>query len=100
MDPPPRPSMSLGVSVREILCPPSYTSFWQKVMGCNLSRAKTKGTIKENPLHQGEEALSHLQFMDDNILMGFPTTKEVQYFKKKLDLFNMASSTVINQDKS
>jgi hypothetical protein len=60
-------------------------------LGRSLSRAKRKGDIKGISLHQGEEALSHLQFVDDNILMGLPTVKEVQEFKKILDLFNLAS---------
>jgi hypothetical protein len=44
--------------------------------------------------------MSHLQFVDENILMGSPMVKEVTEFKKILDLFNLASGTVINQEKN
>jgi hypothetical protein len=69
-------------------------------LGRSLSQAKSEGMIKGLPLIQGEEALSHLQFVDDNLLMGSPMVKEVKGFKSILDLFNSASSTVINQEKS
>jgi hypothetical protein len=34
------------------------------------------------------------------LLMGLPTVKEAQEFKKTLDLFNLALGTIINQEKS
>jgi hypothetical protein len=55
--------------------------------------------IKGIPLLKEEDALSHLQIVDDNILLGSPTVKEVTGFKSLLDLFNLASGTVINQEK-
>jgi len=69
-------------------------------LGRSLSQAKSEGLIKELPLIQREEALSHLEFVYDYILMGSSTIKEVKELKSILYLLNLASSTIINQVKS
>jgi hypothetical protein len=69
-------------------------------LGHSLSQEKREGVIKGIPLLEEEEALSHLQFVDDNLLMGSPMVKEVSGFKSLLSLFNLASGTIINQEKS
>jgi hypothetical protein len=52
--------------------------------------------IKGLPLIQGEEAMSHLHVVDDNILMGYPTVKEVVEFKTILDLFQRHLATFLS----
>jgi hypothetical protein len=69
-------------------------------LGWSLSQAKSEGIIKGITLIQGEETLSHLYFVDKNILMESSTIKEVKGFKSILDLFNSNYGNVINQEKS
>jgi mannosylglycoprotein endo-beta-mannosidase len=90
---------SRGLCQGDPLSPFLYTILVEE-LGCNLSQAKRRGDIKIITLHPEEEALSHLQFVDDTFLMGLATVKEAQEFKKTLDLFNLALGTIINREKS
>jgi len=44
--------------------------------------------------------LTHQQFVDDIMLFGEPTVREVQHLRRILDLFTEASGLEINEDKS
>lgn len=48
----------------------------------------------------GTYAITHQQFVDDNMLFGHPSVSEAHAFKALLDTFSMASGTTINTAKS
>jgi hypothetical protein len=95
MDLPQNPSTLPGGFTRETLVSLPLHHLVEG-LGHNLSLAKRKGDIKGIILHSKEEALSHLQFVDDMLLMGLPMVKEDLAFKRTLDLFNLALGTIIN----
>lgn len=45
-------------------------------------------------------SITHQQFVDDNILFGFPSVQEARSFKSILHLFSEASGMAINDSKS
>ena len=50
-------------------------------------------------IHEGMDAQTHHQFVDDTMLMGNPSVQEAQNFKNSLNLFSMAFVLVINPNK-
>lgn len=65
-----------------------------------IHKARDEGKIKGlHPLHS-IPATTHQQFVDDTMLHGTPTVKEVVAFKNILDLFSKASGMEINHAKS
>jgi hypothetical protein len=44
--------------------------------------------------------MTHLHFVDENLLMGVPTIKEARAIRHMLDIYKEASSTIINLSKS
>lgn len=69
-------------------------------LGRMINAAKEKGRIKGLKLTQNGEALMHLQFVDDTMLQGTPTVKEVKAFKKILNDFALAAGTEVSLSKS
>jgi hypothetical protein len=69
-------------------------------LGRSLHHGIASRNLKGLNLHSDIDPLSHLQFVDDMMLMGHPSTKEETYFKEILDTFLLAYGTLINQDKS
>ena len=58
------------------------------------------GELRGIKIHEGMDAQTHQQFVDDTMLMGHPSVKELRSFKKCLTLFTKASSIAINPNKS
>lgn len=48
----------------------------------------------------GSPAITHQQFVDDNMLFGHTSVNEARTFKALLDTFSEASGTTINMTKS
>ena len=48
----------------------------------------------------GSPAITHQQFVDDNMLFGHPSVSEARIYKAPLDTFSEASGTTINTAKS
>jgi hypothetical protein len=69
-------------------------------LGQNLKSSLDQHQFKGIRLHPFVDPLSHLQFMDDTMLMGAPTVQEAKVFKAILETFMIASGALINQDKS
>lgn len=58
------------------------------------------GSMKGIKLHHDINPMSHLQFLDDTLLMGLPMVREANDFKYALDTFMKALGTLINHSKS
>jgi len=48
----------------------------------------------------GTPAITHQQFLDDNMLFGYPSVQEASLFKSLLNDFSEASGTSVNNAKS
>lgn len=57
------------------------------------------GTLQGIPLHNLPPS-SHQQFVDENMIMGYPSVQEARSLKYLLDSFSRASGTEVNLDKS
>eukprot|EP00253_Pinus_taeda_P011292 PITA_11292 len=75
-------------------------SFGFKGLGRYIKKERAANKIKGLKLWGNELPLTHQQFVDDIMLFGEPTVKEVRQLKKILDLFTEASGLEINRDKS
>eukprot|EP00253_Pinus_taeda_P017089 PITA_17089 len=69
-------------------------------LGRYIKKERAANKIKGLKLWGNELPLTHQQFVDDIMLFGEPTVKEVRQLKKILDLFTEASGLEINRDKS
>eukprot|EP00253_Pinus_taeda_P031307 PITA_31307 len=69
-------------------------------LGRYIKKERAANKIKGLKLWGNELPLTHQQFVDDIMLFGEPTVKEVRQLKKILDLFSEASGLEINRDKS
>lgn len=61
-----------------------------------IERAIEDGSLKGISLDPQLNPLSHLQFIDDTLLMGKPTIRGALAFKKALNLFMTPSRALIN----
>eukprot|EP00253_Pinus_taeda_P024757 PITA_24757 len=69
-------------------------------LGRYIKKERAANKIKGLKLWGNELPLTHQQFVDDIMLFGEPTMKEVRHLKKILDLFTEASGLEINKYKS
>eukprot|EP00253_Pinus_taeda_P003838 PITA_03838 len=69
-------------------------------LGRYLKKERATNNIKGLRLWGNELPITHQQFVDDIMLFGEPTVKEVRNLKKVLDLFAKASWMEINKEKS
>eukprot|EP00253_Pinus_taeda_P015299 PITA_15299 len=69
-------------------------------LGKYLKQERVDGNIKGLRLWGNDLPITHQQFVDDIMLFGEPTVREVRNLKKALDLFAEASGMEINKDKS
>lgn len=73
------------------------------IMAEGLARI-IKHAVQSNNLRglsvHGSPAITHQQFVDDNMLFGHPFVQEARTFKVILDTFSEASGTTINTSKS
>eukprot|EP00253_Pinus_taeda_P008610 PITA_08610 len=69
-------------------------------LGRYLKQERVDGNIKGLRLWGNDLPITHQQFVDDIMLFGEPTVREVRNLKKALDLFAEASGMEINKDKS
>eukprot|EP00253_Pinus_taeda_P028911 PITA_28911 len=60
-------------------------------LGNAIKYSKEEGRIQGLKLTLNGDALTHQQFVDDTMLQGIPTVKEVQAFKQILNDFSMAA---------
>jgi hypothetical protein len=69
-------------------------------LGRYIKRSRTVEELQGLKITPNSEALTHLQFMDDTLLLGKPTVKEARLIRKNLNLFMAASGMEINDEKS
>eukprot|EP00253_Pinus_taeda_P023411 PITA_23411 len=69
-------------------------------LGRYLKQERIADNIKGLRLWGNELPITHQQFVDDIMLFGEPTVREVRNLKMALDLFAEASGMEINKDKS
>eukprot|EP00253_Pinus_taeda_P023228 PITA_23228 len=69
-------------------------------LGRFIKKEREANKIKGLKLWGNNLCLTHQQFVDDIMLIGEPTVKEVKHLRKILDLFAEASGLEINRDKS
>eukprot|EP00253_Pinus_taeda_P032662 PITA_32662 len=69
-------------------------------LGSYLKQERIADNIKGLRLWGNELPITHQQFVDDIMLFGEPTVREVRNMKKALDLIAEASRMEINKDKS
>eukprot|EP00253_Pinus_taeda_P019007 PITA_19007 len=69
-------------------------------LGRFIKKEREVDKIKGLKLWGNNLCLNHQQFVDDIMLFGEPTVKEVKHLRKILDLFAEASGLEINRDKS
>lgn len=65
-----------------------------------IKKAKEEGTIEGLQPLPSNSATTHPQFVDDTMLHGTPSVKEVMRYKSLLNLFNKASGMELNLSKS
>lgn len=64
-----------------------------------IQHAVLSGQLRGISLH-GSPTTTHQQFVDDNMLFGFPSAQEARSFKNILNLFFVASGMTVNVSKS
>lgn len=69
-------------------------------MGRLLTWKRQNGLWKGISIAEGLDPTTHLQFVDDNFLMGDATIKEARVIKATLDSFSKASRQCVNWRKS
>eukprot|EP00253_Pinus_taeda_P021290 PITA_21290 len=69
-------------------------------LGRFIKKEREANRIKGLKLWGNNLPLTHQQFVDDIMLFGEPTVKEVKHLRRILDLFAKASGLEINMDKS
>eukprot|EP00253_Pinus_taeda_P026164 PITA_26164 len=69
-------------------------------LGRFIKKERETNRIKGLKLWGNNLPLTHQQFVDDIMLFGEPTVKEVRHLRRILDLFAEASGLEINRDKS
>ena len=69
-------------------------------LGRCIKAKLTDGSLKGLPLHNLQLALSHIQFIDDTLLLNSPTVREANTLNSILSDFMEASSISLNLDKS
>ena len=69
-------------------------------LGRSLKAKKVKGIIKGIRPHEGMNAQTQKQFVDDTMLMGVSSVREAREIKNMLESFKRASGLEVNKDKS
>eukprot|EP00253_Pinus_taeda_P004069 PITA_04069 len=69
-------------------------------LGHFIKKEREPNRIKCLKLWGNNLPLTHQQFVDDIMLFGEPTVKEIRHLRRILDLFTEASGLEINRDKS
>eukprot|EP00253_Pinus_taeda_P014954 PITA_14954 len=69
-------------------------------LGRFIKKEREANRLKGLKLWGNNLPLNHQQFVDDIMLFGEPTVKEVRHFRRILDLFAEDSGLEINRDKS
>eukprot|EP00253_Pinus_taeda_P027077 PITA_27077 len=69
-------------------------------LGRFIKQERTSNRIKGLQIWGNNLPLTHQQFVDDIMLFGEPTVREVRQLRRILDLFAEASGLEINKDKS
>lgn len=69
-------------------------------LGRFIAKEREAKRIKALQLWGNNIPLTHQQFVDDIMLFGEPTVKEVRHLKRILDLFSEASGLEVNREKS
>eukprot|EP00253_Pinus_taeda_P022159 PITA_22159 len=69
-------------------------------LGKSIKQAKDIGKIRGLQISENGFVLNHQQFVDDTLLQGVPTVKEVLAFKQILKYFSLATSMEVNLSKS
>eukprot|EP00253_Pinus_taeda_P023921 PITA_23921 len=82
--------------LEEILGSFGFSNRWIKY----LKQERITDNIKGLRLWGNELPITHQQFVDDIMMFGEPTVREVRNMKKALDLFAKASGMEINKEKS
>ena len=93
-----RPS-HLGVFLRGVLCLPSCLSSWLKAWVGKSRRWWKEGRPKGINLHDGSDKKTHQHFVHNMMLMGHPSVKVTEGFKKCLSIFSKASGLEVNNEK-
>jgi len=70
-----------------------------KGLGCLIKNVVHSHNLRGISAH-GTFAITHQQFLDDNMLLRHPSVREAHAFKDLLDTVSMASGTSINTAKS
>jgi len=68
-------------------------------LGRHIKFALDSHQLKGLSIH-GTPAISHQQFVDDNMFFGYPSVQEASLFKPVLNDFSAASGTRVNNAKS
>eukprot|EP00253_Pinus_taeda_P014645 PITA_14645 len=69
-------------------------------LGRFIKQERTENRLKGLQIWGNNLPLTHQQFVDDIMLFGEPTVREVRHLRRILDLFAEASGLEINKDKS
>ncbi|XP_057854930.2 uncharacterized protein LOC131064707 [Cryptomeria japonica] len=71
-----------------------------EILGRNVKSLVKKGLWKGALIHNSIDPISHSQFVDDTILFGEATEKEVVVIKKLLNDYEIGSGQSMNKEKS
>jgi hypothetical protein len=69
-------------------------------LGCYIKSAITDSSLKGLPLHNIQPAPSHIQFVDDTLLLNSPMAREANKINSILSDFTEASGMSLNLEKS
>eukprot|EP00253_Pinus_taeda_P010158 PITA_10158 len=92
-------SPSRGLGQGDLLSPFLFILMMEG-LGRSIKHAKAMGKIKGLQLSENGLALTHQQFVDDNLLQGIPTVKEATTYNQILKDFSMATGMEVNLSKS
>jgi hypothetical protein len=90
---------SIGINQGDTLSPFIFNLVLEG-MACILSKSKENRQLKGCSYSPLEEALPHLLFFDDTMLIGTTTIQEVEAFKHVLDTFLIDYGGQLNDSKS
>lgn len=71
-----------------------------EALGRLISWKRQLGVWKGISIATGVDLTTHLQFVDDNFMMGYASLRKARFIKKSLDSFSKASRQCVNWHKS